>query len=257
MRDNLNKKGQITIFVILAIVIVLSIGIVFYATSKPSASISPREDPKGYMDKCIKDALTEAELAVIPHGGFANSSDTARYEDIDVVWMCYTNAKNKLCANKHPVLKSEIEREITQLIKPKIETCFKDIAIQLAKYDYTEGELNVSTEILLDKVEAKVRKKITFTKNEQTITLSNFDSSISSPLYYFAKLSLDIVNQEVSCDCLNEACNADIITMNRFNRDFEITKQSYTGSGTEIYVIKEILTGKQFNFAIRNCVRWP
>ncbi len=257
MTNTMHKKGQITIFVIVALIIVLSLGLIFYTGSKSTPEISVREDPKGYMQKCIKDALILAQDTIIPHGGFANPSDSIMFDNKNVVWMCYTSAEEELCINKHPVLKVEMEKEITTLIKPIVEKCFNDIKVQFAKYDYAEEDSNISTEILLDKIQAKVRKKITFTQNEQTIILSNFDSSINSPLYNFAKISLEIINEEVTCNCLEESCNADLAKLNRFNRDFEINKPVYGGDGQEIYTIKEILSGKQFNFALRNCVRLP
>jgi hypothetical protein len=253
-----NKKVQITIFVIIAIVLVVSIALIFIFVQKPSIKISP-ENPgtiKSYIEKCARDATEEAEKLVIPQGGFLEPSSYLLYNDTKVAWLCYTPFNKQLCSNRHPMLNKEIEKEIENYIKPKIEGCFNDIKTKLKNYDYKEELLSIDVEILSKNIYVNMTKKITYTKYDRTISLENFDAQIKSPVYDFIRLATEIVNQEVSCDCTRETCNADVIALNRLNRDFEISR-FITGRNEKIYTIKDILTNKKFNFAVRNCVRLP
>jgi hypothetical protein len=55
---------------------------------------------------------------------------------------------------------------------------------------------------------------------------------------------------------MEETCNADIFSLNKNNKDFEI-KRFVSGANEKVYTITEILSDKKFNFAVRNCVRLP
>jgi hypothetical protein len=260
-----DKKSQITIFVIIAIILVASVIFVFTLRGKILPQIFPSSDIPGQIEKCAKDATNEAEKEVISHGGFLESSfagsiDNGNYLMFNtkkISMLCYTGEDYELCVNEHPVLNKEIENQIYMYIKPKIENCFSNIEKQYRNYDYKQGTLNLSIKLAPKQILIKINKKISYVKSDNTVVYENFNNAINSPLYDFVFLANQIINQEVSCKCGKETCNADLIKLNRDNRDFEITKPVYTGNGEEIYVINEISSEKKFNFAIRNCVRSP
>jgi hypothetical protein len=152
------------------------------------------------------------------------------------------------------MLNLEIQKEIESYAQPKIEKCFSDIANQMKNYNYSEQNLNFSTDIEPSVIKININKKISFTINNQQINLDNFNTQVNSPLYDFIKLSNEIINQELSCDCGKQSCNAKLVQLNLDNRGFDISKPVYPSSGEEGYHIEEISTGKKFNFAIRNCV---
>lgn len=255
------RRSQITIFVIIALVIILIIVLFFAIKKTPLQSlIFQNDNPKNLIEKCAKDSLTNAEKDIIVHGGFSETSILSKnmgYSLLDnnkVIFMCYTPFQLQKCTNKHGALVTEISQEILNIIKPKIEKCFNDVKNQLSKYDYIEGNLDINVDIMPQQIMARINKSVVYTKNDQTVKIEEFNSKISSPLFDFISLGNDIINQELECDCENEACNADLNELNRLNRDFEITKPAFSGKGEEIYQIKEVLSDKEFNFAIRNCV---
>lgn len=255
----MNKKGQLTIFIIIAVILVVAVAIIFTVTKKPADYISPKENPKGYIQKCARDAANDAQNLIIPKGGFANVSiaNSVRFNDQDVIFMCYTPSYLQLCNNKHPLLNIEIQKEIKTIIEPKINKCFEDVRVNFANNNYKEEALLLNVIILPNQVYLNMTKKITYSQNDQTATLNNFDTKINSPLYDFISITNKIVNEETDCDCESQTCNADLAQLNRYNRNYEITKPAYGGNGQEVYSIKEILSGKIFNLAVRNCVRSP
>lgn len=256
-----SRKSQITIFVIIAIVIVAAIALVFTISSKAkdNISISPIKDPQGYIQECARKAVSEAELKIIPHGGFIEPSSTnsIKFNNTEVSWMCYTSELNKICTNKHPLLNQEIGKEIVTYAKPKLEECFKTLEDELNKYSYKQDPiLNFSVDITPNQIAIKINRQVTFNKNNQIISLNNFNTLVTSPIYTFVSIAIETSNQEVSCNCGEETCNADITAMNQDNLNFEISR-FVSGKNEKVYTVIEIPSGKTFNFGIRNCVRMP
>jgi len=252
---NKNKKSQITIFIIIALIIVVSIALVF-VLKKPAAQgqISPIENPKAFVQRCVSGVLEETEANLSAVGGLTDTENKLLNGNIKIAYYCYTPYDGVLCVNEHPMLNKEIEKLILDSAKPKVEKCFSELKSQLAGYDYKEEPMEMNIEINVDSLAAKISKKITYTRNGQIMTAENFDTKINSPLWNFISITGDIMNQELNCDCETDSCNADMLKLSLDNPDFKITKPENDDRG-EIYSIEELDTGKTFSFALRNCVR--
>mgnify|MGYP001574177548 CR=1 FL=1 len=259
-----SKKGQITIFVIIALIIVVAIAL-FFALKQ--VSISPGgggifggplsgQQTQTYIEDCAKKATSEILPEMYLKAGFINPSPFFIYDGEKIGYLCYTPFKNQLCINKHPVLNKEVEKVITDYITPKIQKCFSDIKEQLRDSDFRDSpaiDINVFVED--KKIAVKIKKDIAYTFNDNSVQLSIFNTEVDSAFFDFIKLSSQIIDEELDCDCEKESCNADITRLNKNNREFEITKPVYTSEGIEIYNIKEILTQNEFKFAVANCIR--
>ncbi|MDP1729435.1 MAG: hypothetical protein Q8L27_04490 [archaeon] len=255
----MSKRGQVSVFVIIAlmIVVILAIILTINLNKNSGVSVNPSEDPKGYIQDCAIKATKEAELNLIPSGGFLKPQNSIYFDNTNVTWMCYTPFNEQLCMNKHPLLTGEIEDEIRAIITPKIEACFSKLKTTFKNNDYIEGSLTVNPLITDGFVKIEVRKKISIKKQDNSLAeFENFDSVLLSPLYNFVQMENRIIREELLCDCTQEICNADIFDLNGDNRNFE-TIRFVTGKNEKIYTIEEISTKKQFNFAVRNCVRLP
>jgi hypothetical protein len=254
-----SKRSQVTLFVIIALVIVVLIAAIFLLKNQVQNKISLKENPSDYIrvliQKCAEQAGMEAEKLVISHGGFLNPTNSLVFNGTNLSYLCWASQDLELCTNEHPLLNLEIQKEIDSYIKPKLEKCFSDVKTQLNNYGYSEGDLIISSSIELKEIRIKINKKISFKVNDNSVNLENFETKIISPLYDFIKITNEIINQELNCNCGVESCNAKTVELNKNNRDFDISKPVYTADGKEVYLIEELLTGKRFGFAIKNCVR--
>ena len=254
-----NIRGQVTVFIIIAMMVVVILVVILMMNLQKNAGISvnPSEDPKGYIQDCAIKSVREAELKIIAQGGFLKPSSAIRFDNTNVTWMCYTPFNEQLCVNKHPLLTGEIENEIKIIITPKIEACFSKLKDTFRNYEYKEESLTVNPLITAGFLKIEIRKKISMKAQDETnLEFDNFDAKLTSPLYSFTQIENRVIREELSCDCTEEVCNADILGINYDNRNFE-TRRFVTGKNEKIYSIKEISTAKQFNFAVRNCVRLP
>jgi len=257
LKINSNKGAQVTLFVIIAIVIVAAIAFVFVSMNqKPLPyGVDGLKDPRGYVQMCALEALRDAEAMVMPTGGFLMPQSYLLYNETKVTWMCYTPF-NEQSTSRYPMLNVEIEKQIHTYVLPKVEKCFLGLKDIYRNYPYEEKELTIKPEILDGTLSLEIRREVSIDVKDQIINIDNFDIKMLSPLYDFVMLEHKIVNDEVSCDCMEETCNADVIELSRDNHDYEI-RRFVSGKNEKVYTLEEVSSGKIFNFAVRNCVRLP
>lgn len=259
MGSEINRRGQVTIFIILAIIIVVGvIGAVYFMRSgEIEAPTIDSSDPLGSIRKCSTDAVEEAIGILLPHGGYIETREPSIfYKETHVSYLCHTSSNKEICNNLEPMLIQRVESEIESYVSPIIENCFAGLKNELKNNDYIEGPTSLDIKIQTGQVMVLLDKSISFEIADHKSNFDNFDSKISSPVYDFFRITNDIINGEVVCDCGVETCNADIIGISRAERSVEL-ERFVTGRNEKVYTIRDIFSGKEFVFGVRNCVRLP
>lgn len=252
-----NEKAQLTIFVIIAMLIVVAILMIFLLVKGSLVNLKNAEDVRASADDCISKTVKDAEELIIAHGGYVVSANqTIRYDNEDIAYLCYTSNNNELCTNIEPMLIEKMQQEIHNYIQPSVESCFNNIKQRLGNNAYQESATEFAVEIIPENIKVIISKNISFVVDNEIKSIETFDSTLKSALYYFAKLSNSIINEEVNCDCGNVACNADVIKLNGDYTNFQ-TSRFVTGENEKVYSIKEFSSDKIFRFGVRNCVRLP
>jgi len=255
----MNKKGQVAIFVIFGMIFVVGMIMLFMLFRGSEITINPVENPRGFIESCVKDSVEEAMDLILIQGGYIDANEapagTIRYNEEDVAYLCYTENNYELCTNVEPMLIEKIEGEIQDYIMPTINDCFSSLEKALANFNPSLGITKVNVEIKQSQVVVEIEKDISFTQNEQPQEYKIFDTAIASPVYDFAVITNNIINQEVDCNCNYETCNANVFNVAQ-DSSFEV-ERFVSGGNEKVYTIRESLSGKEFIFGIRNCVRLP
>lgn len=238
------KRAQVTLFVIIAIVIVAAV--VFLVLYKPSIAPAPTvEDPSSYIEKCSKDATSDAINTISMQGGLINPQNYILYDQQKVAYLCYTTEYYKGCVNQQPLLKETVEAQITEKIKPTVQKCVDNVVTEYKGkgYTVTSGALSIETVLQPRKVYINVRDQIVLTKGE-AVRYEKFNSILSHPLYAFVMLSNEIVNSEAS------EGDFDQLTYMLLHNDIDIDKKRTNVS--TIYTLQDRKTNKQFVFAVKS-----
>lgn len=238
------KKAQVTLFVIIAIVIVAAV--VFLVLYRPSITPTPTvEDPSTYIEKCSKDAALDAINIISMQGGLINPQNYILYDKQKVAYLCYTTEYYKGCVNQQPLLKETVEAQITEKIMPTVQKCIDTVVSEYRGkgYTVTSGALAIETVLQPRKVYINVRNQIVLTKGE-AVRYEKFNSVLSHPLYEFVMLSNEIVNSEVSDG------DFDQLTYMLLHSDINIDKKRTNVS--TIYTLQDRKTNKQFLFAVKS-----
>ncbi len=244
-----NKKAQVALFVIIAVVLVAIIAL--FLVLKPGMKVLPKvTEPQAYIEKCMKDSASEALNMLTKQGGSLNPMSYAMYENNKVSYLCYTTSYYSKCVNQQPMLKYNVENEITDYAIPKVQACISQLKTQLEKMGYSvkAGSLSLTTSLQPKKVVIDALMPITISK-EETKKFENYQATILSPIYEHAILAQEIVNSEIDYG------DYDQLSYMLYMPNTDIEKK-LAGENT-VYVLRDRGNNQRFLFATRSYVMPP
>ncbi len=244
-----NKRGQITIFIIVALLIVLT-ALVFLLAPR-FGLIRGDVDPNSYIEECTQEYVDEAVYKLGQAGGSIEPVHYFTYNGNNLEYLCYTNKYYETCVMQQPMLKSHVEYEITQYTRPKIEECIDSLEKELQKrgkeVESKKPEIEVNVEP--GNVEVSIVSEMTVKDNEKTQRFKQFKVKSKSSLYELVMLSNSILNWEARYG------DSDPLTFMLYHPDFKIEKLKQS-DGTKVYLLENRDSKQQFKFATRS-LSWP
>ena len=254
MDEKMNKKAQLMIWVIVAIAIVVVIILFFFLQQQIRPKVSERveEDPRLFIEACVKNYVNEAVDLMLPKGGFVKSKHSIQYQNINVSYLCYNSGNYNPCINEHPLLLNEIKNEIKEYVEPRIEQCFSDYKLEIekrgARVEFSAMKLEVG--LAPEKIYLEISRDINLIKKEQNYNFNEFDFEIINPVYDLSRIAMEIASQE------SKYCYFEYVGYMILYPRFKINRLPLSDS-TEIYRIEDKNTGKVMNIAIRSCAIPP
>jgi len=197
----MNKRGQIALFVIIAILIIGAV--LFLIIAKPQIPfVTPTKiDVPAYIEKCATDSMAAAADKIMSQGGFLdlNNSEKIMYKGSYVAYLCYTTEFYRPCVNQAPLLENQIANQINDYSKPEMEKCILRLKANLENSGYTAniGALNMSVILVPKEILMNVSLPVTASKGTETLDYNEFDAKTASPMYEFADLANKIINSEI------------------------------------------------------------
>lgn len=248
MVEKMNKKGQIAIFIILALIIIVGVIIIFLLFNPPEIKILDEKNPQASVESCTREAVEEAIEILSRQGGDIQPKGFIRFKGEEITYLCFNYDYYDNCINQRPLLIEHIENEITDYIRPKVEACFNDLKNLLEnRYEIETSEMKISTKLHSKNVIVEIDKKFKMSRGDEVREFDDFRMHMVHPIYDFANIAMNIVNQE------SRYCNFDELGFMILYPNYDITK-FITGEADVIYKIKERSTGEEFDFAVRSCV---
>jgi len=242
-----NKSGQITIFIILALIIITVIAMLFLVFKAPAPEIIDEENPQAFIESCVKESVEEALDVLMPQGGDIIPKGSIFYNYVNITYLCYNANYYLPCVNQRPMLVEHIEGEITKYIEPRVSNCFNILENKLGdRYTIESGEMQLQTKLIPNNIEINVNKDFKMSRENKVISFDNFKVNLVHPMYDITEIAMEIVNQEA------QFCNFDILGFMIFYPRWNIEKFK-TGDSNTIYSINDITTDKKFKFAVRSC----
>jgi hypothetical protein len=258
-KKRLNKKGQVTIFIIIAILIVAICVLIFLYYPKIFGSLTPEtKNPLTYIQECIGEQIEENIQRITLQGGdyyITNTNAAYFYKDEEddegnyVRYLCYTNANkiNTPCVDQEPFLTKHIENETLNSIKSDIDVCFTRLVKSYERKRY-EVELKTGTprvEILPGVISTNFNRTLILKRGDETSTYRKFEVNLESNLYEILEIAKNILAWEtISGESIPEAYTYinPYIKVERRTKDNDV----------EIYILTDKNTGESFRFAIRS-----
>lgn len=251
-----SRRGQITIFVILAIILVGAVALFFMLKGKvaPVTGGDKEINPNAFMSSCMEEEISEAVKKISNSGGKLNNplNKTFKFGDGEIYsisYLCYNSEYYYPCVNQEPLLTKYLEEEIKEYLSPYAEDCFNEMLSSLEKKDYTvevrEGDFSIK--LVPKKVVAELNASLTLTKEDESSKYENFKITESSEIYGIADVVREIINKETG------SCEFDEGGFMIFYPKYKINVFTATDA-TKIYVVENKNSEEKFRFAVRGCV---
>ena len=243
----MNKRGQVSIFVIVAIVIV---GVISLLYVFPQINVFAEEiNPTSYIRDCIKPELEDIIDVLSSQGGYYSPTNYHEYNGNKIQYLCYVSENLAPCIIQQPMLKEKFEKEVIEQITPVSERCINDLKETFESRGYQIESIPSEFEFKIDpeKVSFAYASPIKV-KKEGTQIFRNINIELDSQLYDLLMISISILQFESIYG------KAETLLYMQYYPSLKIVK-ILREDGVTIYEVSDVVTKEKFSFASRSSVR--
>ena len=246
-----NRRAQVTIFIIVAIVIVVAGLLIYFVYPKIKAGAGfDSKNPSAFIQTCIEDEIKNNVKIISSQGGSSNPEFFYLYDNSKIEYLCYTNQDYLPCVMQQPMLKQHIEDEIKNSVGNQAKVCFNELKANYEKQgenpNLVEGATSV--ELLPGKIAVTFNNVLTLTKAGSE-RYENFKVVLNNNLYELVGIANSILEWEVVYG------DADTSSYMNYYPDLKVEKKKQE-DGTKVYILTERNTENKFQFASRS-MAWP
>jgi len=252
----MKKKGQLTIFIIIGIILIAVIVLffIFRGTIKiPGIGGGKETSSQSFLESCLEDAIKEGTETLALQGGYLEPTIYKNFkfkgeEARDISYLCYTPNYYIPCVNQEPLLIKHLKNELYDYIADDVRSCFDSLTSSLDKQGYSVNSNYRGFDIELNdnKIIVDIDAELDLTRAGETTKQTDFEIDIASKFYDLALVVQEIVNQEA------EYCNFEYLGYMAFYPQWYIEKTGASDS-TIIYTVENKKSKERFRFAIRGC----
>lgn len=245
----MNKKGQLAIFIIVALVIV-TIFLVFLVYPKVNLFSSEEFTPIGYLKNCIEPQIKISSETISKHGGVLEPQGFIFYNNSKIQYLCYTSEYLKTCVVQQPMIREKFEDELEKIMTSKISTCVQNLRREYESKGYTVSATSPESKITIvpGNMRISIEAPMTITK-ENSQTFKQFNIDVESQLYDVLLTATNIIQFE---SALGDSETSLYI---RYYPNLKIKKID-AGDGNKVYIVSDVRTKESFIFASRS-LSWP
>lgn len=245
------KRGQVALFVTVAVLIVLAILLLLLAPRfRTSIQGIEGTNPSSYLQTCLNDDMVSALQKVGEGGGYIQPEGNILYQGKEVKYLCYTNEYYLPCVVQEPFIKERIDSELTKALQGTAEFCMDSYSEELRRRgaQVVMGEINTTASLSSNGLNVKVDVPLTITQ-EVSRTFSTLEANAPTKMYDLALIASSIVAFEASYG------DSETTLYARYYPDLKINKIKLS-EGSTIYILEDINSKETFTFASRS-VAWP
>lgn len=246
------KRGQLTIFVIVALVIVglVVLAYLFFPRILVGLGISS-DNPNAFIQTCMEKTINEVVENISLQGGSLNPENYILYQDNKIQYLCYTREYYVPCVMQQPLLNQKIESEIARGIKDTADECFDEMKKNFESGGYSvnlkKGETII--ELLPKKISITFNSELTLTKDSAK-RYEKINVFLDNNLYELTSIADSILNWEARYG------NAETTIYMNYYHELKVEKL-LQGDGSKIYILTNRNSGDKFQFATRSVVMPP
>mgnify|MGYP001565567547 FL=1 len=242
------KRGQVTFFVIIALIIVAVVLVIFLF---PRLNVFVEElNPSSFLRTCIENDVKSSVNILSKQGGYFLPNNYYTYKGKRIQYLCYTDELYKPCIVQQPLLVSHVEEEIENQVKSKADQCVEELVKQYERrgFDVERRPSEINVDIIQGKIVVDFISPMTIRK-ESTQTFEKFAVGLDTELYELLMTAVSIIQYESTFG------DSETTLYLQYYPNLRIDKIR-RNDGNTIYKLSNVATKDEFTFASRSLV-WP
>ena len=247
-------KGQVTVWIILALILIAAILIFMLSLNEEGVNFLPRGasefSVESYLSNCIQLEVEKATSIMLPQGGFVSPTNYRIYNKTSVAYICETKSYFEPCINQHPVLIENMEQEILQFISPGVGVCLDELEYEIESRGgqilFDSGTFEMDVELEFDEIVIKLNRPIEIIEKESQRSFNEFVFYYDSSAYNLAIIAQEIANQEASF-CYFETTGYGLA----YPR-YSVTRKTLSDQ-SKIYIMADKVRDETMMVAVRSC----
>ena len=261
-----STRGQVTIFIILAVIIIGAAALIYFLYPQIKATITGTQDPQSYIQTCLQNEIKSTVKTLSLQGGSISPGHYFTYyndwdndaalkslygvQTFHIEYLCYTNKDLQPCVMQQPLLQAHIEDEIKTNIQSTLDSCFSNLQKSFQSKGYSTNLVPGTTivDLLPGRIIVTSTNQLTLTKGNSQ-TYNEFKISVNSNLYELTGIASSVLQWEVQ----EGDANTPLFMMYYPNLLLEKKLQT---DGTKVYILIDLNTNDVFQFATRSYA-WP
>lgn len=239
------KRGQISLFIIAAIVVVGIVAALFIFPGTRSFVNRGELNPNSFLRDCIEPSVRDNIDILSRQGGYSDPDNYILFNDNKATYLCYTNQLYETCQVQQPLIKSHYELELKEAIGTVSRECFSSLVddYESRGYDVRSGDLELNVSFIPGKLVVEFLTPLSVSK-ESTETFSKFALEIPSEMYNLLLTATSIIESESTFG------DAETLLYIQYYPDLKIEKMKRE-EGT-VYILSNTLTEEEFIFSSRS-----
>lgn len=242
-----SKRSQITVFIILAIAIVIVL-IVLFTRGGGLFSVFTPGSPINQIKSCAQEPVEEAIEILKMQGGSLEPELFYLYQGNKIEYLCYTDANYQNCVMQKPLLKQSIEKEIKKYSEVRINNCINSVIDELRSdgYDVSMTTPDISFSLVPNNIMIDIGSDLQITK-DSTESYKSIKTDVPSKLYDMVMIASSISNWEARYG------DSETMTYMMYYPSLKVEKKKQ-GDGTTVYILTDRNSDDEFMFASRSLV---
>lgn len=250
-KRKMEKRGQLSIFIIIAVVIVVAGILLYFFYPDIKTAISGSDNPQEFLQDCIDETVTQGVETLSKQGGYADPEGFALYNNEKIKYLCYESRYYLPCKVQQPSIKRHFETELETILQSKTQECVQELKAIYEQKGYSVSvlsEARAEVSIIPEKMSITINAPMTLSK-DTTQTFQNFVIERKSKLFDLLTLTTSVIDFESSFG------DTDTRLYIQYYPNLDIQKKELD-DGTTIYTLSDVTTNEYFTFASRS-LAWP
>ena len=241
----IKKKGQVSVFIILGVLIVIVL-LILFSRDAGFDTIFSSQSPYQEIEACAQEAVQEGLDILSLQGGVIEPDNYYMYEGKKIDYICYSENEYENCVMQKPILTNTIITELERYSKPKIKGCLNSVqnSLESRGYSVVMKDPEITIDLVPDNVLVDMDIDLRIEKSGVE-SYDNIRTGVKSKIYNFALIAGSISQWETRYG------DSETLNYMLYYPSLKVEKKKQS-EGTTVYILTDRDSDEEFYFASRS-----